>query len=68
MQAYTQRLQETADAGYERLICFSGNRAGLDDAQGLENCETGLKRILSLAEKLNVTLCMDCLLYTSRCV
>lgn len=59
--AYTQRLQETADAGYERLICFSGNRAGLDDAQGLENCAAGLKRILPLAEKLKVTLCMELL-------
>jgi hydroxypyruvate isomerase len=60
-QAYTQRLQETADAGYGRLICFSGNRAGLDDEKGLENCAAGLKRILLLAEKLKVTLCMELL-------
>jgi len=59
--AYTQRLQETADAGYARLICFSGNRAGLDDEQGLENCVVGLQRILPLAEKLKVTLCMELL-------
>ena len=61
VQAYTQRLKETADASYERLICFSGNRAGLDDAQGLDNCEAGLKRILPLAEQLKVTLCMELL-------
>jgi hydroxypyruvate isomerase len=59
--AYEQRLQETADAGYERLICFSGNRAGLDDEQGLENCAIGLQRILPLAERLKVTLCMELL-------
>ena len=59
--AYTQRLQETADAGYERLICFSGNRDGLDDEQGLKNCAEGLKKILPLAEKLKVTLCMELL-------
>jgi len=59
--AYTQRLQQTADAGFERLICFSGNRAGLDDEQGLENCAVGLQRILPLAEKLNVTVCMELL-------
>ena len=35
-----------AEAGFERLICFSGNRAGLDDAKGLDNCEAGLKRIV----------------------
>ncbi len=59
--AYTQRLEETAAAGYERLICFSGNRDGLDDEKGLDNCEAGLKRILPRAEKLNVTLCMELL-------
>jgi hydroxypyruvate isomerase len=61
VQAYEQRIKETADAGYERLICFSGNRAGLDDAQGLENCALGVKRILPLAEKLKVTICMELL-------
>ena len=61
VQAYEQRLKETADAGYERLICFSGNRDGLDDAKGLENCAIGLQRILPLAEKLKVTLCMELL-------
>ena len=59
--AYEQRLKETADAGYERLICFSGNRAGLDDEQGLKNCAEGLKKILPLAEKLKVTVCMELL-------
>ena len=59
--AYEQRLKETADAGFERLICFSGNRAGLDDEKGLANCAEGLKKILPLAEKLKVTLCMELL-------
>jgi hydroxypyruvate isomerase len=61
VQAYEQRLKETADAGFERLICFSGNRAGLDDEKGLENCAAGLKRIMALAEKLKVTVCMELL-------
>lgn len=61
VQAYEQRLKDTADAGFERLICFSGNRDGLADDKGLDNCETGLKRILPLAEKLKVTLCMELL-------
>ncbi|HUC85848.1 MAG TPA: TIM barrel protein, partial [Candidatus Acidoferrales bacterium] len=61
VQAYHPRIKETADAGFERLLCFSGNRAGLDDARGLDNCEAGLKRILPLAERLRVTLCMELL-------
>lgn len=61
VQAYEQRIKETADAGYERLICFSGNRAGLADDKGLENCAVGLKRILPIAEKHKVTLIMELL-------
>jgi hydroxypyruvate isomerase len=58
---YEEQLRKTADAGFERLICFSGNRAGLDDEQGLQNCALGLRRLLPLAEKLQVTLCMELL-------
>jgi len=59
--AYEAHLQATAAAGFPNLICFSGNRAGMDNEQGLQNCATGIKRILPLAEKLGVTVCMELL-------
>jgi len=43
------------------LICFSGNRAGLDDEKGLENCTLGLKRIMKLAEDKKVIIAMELL-------
>ena len=58
---YFQRINETADANFERLICFSGNRAGLDDEKGLENCAVGIKRILPQAEKRKITICIELL-------
>jgi hydroxypyruvate isomerase len=58
---YEKRIAEVADAGYENLICFSGNREGMPDEQGLENCALGLKRILALAERRGVTLVMELL-------
>jgi hydroxypyruvate isomerase len=61
VQAYEGYIKATAEAGYERLICFSGNRDGLDDEKGLENCATGLKRLLPIAEKHKVTLIMELL-------
>jgi hydroxypyruvate isomerase len=61
VELYEKRIAEVADAGFPNLICFSGNREKLDDQQGLENCVTGLKRILPLAEKRGVTLCMELL-------
>ena len=59
--AYETRLKETAEAGMPTLIVFSGNRDGMSDEQGLENCAIGLKRIVPLAEKLGVTLVMELL-------
>ena len=61
IEAYTQRIGESADAGFNQLICFSGNREGMDEQLGLENCAIGLKRILPLAERRGVTLVMELL-------
>ena len=47
-----------AAAGARQVICFPGNREGMSDEQGLENCAVGLKRLLPLAEKLGITLVM----------
>ncbi len=58
---YAQRIPDVAAAGFQSLICFSGNREKMDDQQGLENCAIGLKRILPVAEKHGVTLMMELL-------
>jgi hydroxypyruvate isomerase len=50
-----------ADFGAPNIICFSGNRAGMDDEKGIENCAIGLKRIAPIAEKHKVTVCMELL-------
>jgi hydroxypyruvate isomerase len=58
---YEPLLKESAAAGFNNVICFSGNRDGLDDEQGLENCAVGLKKLMPLCEKLGVTLTMELL-------
>ena len=55
------RLPKVANAGYPNMIVFSGNRAGMDDEEGLENCAKGLKQIMSAAERHGVTVCMELL-------
>jgi len=50
-----------AEHQYPNIICFSGNRDGMSDDQGLENCAIGLKRIAPLAEKHKVNVCMELL-------
>lgn len=49
------------DAGIPNMIVFSGNREGLSDEEGAANCIAGLKRIMSRAEALGVTVIMELL-------
>ena len=43
---YTDHIDMVADAGYKNLICFSGNRNGMDDETGLKNATEGIKKIM----------------------
>jgi hydroxypyruvate isomerase len=56
---YTKLIKQVAQAGFTNLICFSGNKRGMDDETGLENCVSGLQKILPLAEKLGVMIQME---------
>ncbi len=58
---YSELIPLVAKAGYTNLICFSGNRRGMDDETGLKNCVEGLQKILPIAEKNGVTLQMELL-------
>lgn len=58
---YSEMIPLVAKAGYKNLICFSGSRRGIDDETGWNNCVTGLKQIIGLAEKHNVVLVMELL-------
>ncbi|MHB8973067.1 MAG: hydroxypyruvate isomerase family protein [Pirellulaceae bacterium] len=50
-----------AEAGMPSIICMSGNRKGMADDEGLQNCEIGVKRIIGLCEKHKVNLVMELL-------
>jgi hydroxypyruvate isomerase len=56
---YTDHIELVAKAGYKNLICFSGNRKGMDDETGMKNCVTGLKQIMGAAEKRGVIIQME---------
>lgn len=61
VKSYEEVIPLVAKAGFNQLICFSGNRNGMDDEKGMENAATGLKRLMSTAEKHKVTLVMELL-------
>lgn len=53
---FTEAIPLVAKAGYKNLICFSGNRNGMDDETGMKNMADGIKQVVGLAEKNGVTL------------
>ena len=61
VESFETLIPQAADAGIENVICMSGNRAGLDDEQGLVNCAKGLKRLMKLAEQKKVNVVMELL-------
>ncbi len=61
IKSYTEHIDLVAKAGYKNLICFSGNREGMDDETGIKNCVDGLKQILAQAEKSGVIIQMELL-------
>ena len=56
---YKEMIPKVAEAGYTNLICFSGNRNGMDDFVGLQNCVDGLSQIMPLAEEHGVVIQME---------
>ena len=61
VKAYEPHLAAAAAAGMKKVICFSGNRNGMDDETGLKHCVAGLRKVLPLAEKHGITLVMELL-------
>jgi len=54
-------IEATSAAGFKNIICFSGNREGQDDEEGMKVCAEALKQVVGLAEQKKVTICMELL-------
>ncbi|MGZ3216084.1 hydroxypyruvate isomerase family protein [Paracoccus sp. T5] len=59
--SYLRHIDLVAEAGHTNLILFSGNRRGMTNQEGLDNCARGLERILPAAEGAEVVLQMELL-------
>jgi hydroxypyruvate isomerase len=59
--SYEAIFPKLKEAGLTSVICFSGNRRGRSDAEGMDNCVTGLKRLMPSAEKYGITMIMELL-------
>ena len=61
IKSYEEVIPKVAAAGYNQIICFSGNRKGMAEEQGLKNCAVALKKLMPVAEKHKVTMVMELL-------
>lgn len=61
LAGYETLIRQTAEAGFRKVICFSGSRNGRSESDGLEHCAAGLSKLMPLCEKLGVTLVMELL-------
>ncbi len=57
----SENIPRAAAAGVPNVSTFSGNRRGLSDQEGVENCVIGLNRVKGLAEQHGVTICLELL-------
>ncbi len=52
-------IDEAAANGAPNIITFSGNRKGMDDRQGADNCVAFLNTVKAHAEDKQITICME---------
>ena len=54
-------LPKAANASVPNVIAFFGNRRGMNDAEGIDNCTNVLKRVAPVAESEDVTIVVELL-------
>lgn len=60
-EQYKGLIDKASEHHIKNVICFSGNRNGMDEETGIENCVTGLSPLLEYAKERNVNLVMELL-------
>lgn len=61
VKALDAAIDEAASNGVPNIICFSGNRKGMSDAEGMDNCVIALNQLKAHAEDKSVNVCMELL-------
>lgn len=56
-----ERIGQAQKAGVKSVITFTGMREDISDEAGAKNCVEGFKKIIGVAEKANVNVCLEML-------
>ena len=60
-EEFRKSIPLAAKSGVPNVITFSGNRAGMSDAEGAKNTILGLNRVKKIAEDNGVNICIELL-------
>ena len=60
-ERFRASVKNAVEFGAPSIIVFSGNRKGMSDDEGLENCAIGLKKVMPIAEDKGILVCMELL-------
>jgi hydroxypyruvate isomerase len=61
MEEFKTNIKAAAEYKWPNVITMAGDRAGISDAEGMDNCQTILKEAVKIAEDAGVTICMEML-------
>ncbi|MCL1919465.1 MAG: TIM barrel protein [Kiritimatiellaeota bacterium] len=61
LNEFRNNIPAAAEAGWKRVICLSGDREGISDADGMAACVSVLKEAVKIADDHDITICMELL-------
>jgi hydroxypyruvate isomerase len=61
LKAFRDNIKAAAEYKWPNVICMAGDRKGISDEQGMDNCQLILTEAVKIAEDSGVTICMELL-------
>ena len=61
IETFKTNIKAAAEYKWPNIICMAGDRKGISDEQGMDNCQIILKEAVKIAEDSGVTICMELL-------
>lgn len=58
---FKNNIKAAAEYKWPNVICMAGDRKGISDEEGMDNCHSILKEAVKIAEDHQVTICMELL-------
>jgi hydroxypyruvate isomerase len=58
---FKTNIRAAAEYKWPNVICMAGDRAGISDEEGMDNCLVALQEAVKIAEDQGVTICMELL-------